>query len=55
MQLLMENVDKVFINEKSLFTITKRVKIGGYLKIVNLNPVCEPFTRDEICRLTKDL
>jgi len=35
----MENVEKVFINGKSLFTITKWVKIAGYPKIVNLNPV----------------
>jgi len=34
----LKNVEKVFINEKSLFTITKWVKITGYLKIVNLNP-----------------
>jgi len=39
MKLSVENVDKVFINEKSLFTITKWVKIEGFYKIVNLKPV----------------
>jgi hypothetical protein len=39
MKLSLENVHKVFINEKSLFTITKWVKIAGESKIVNLNPV----------------
>jgi hypothetical protein len=39
MKLSVENVDKVFINEKSLFTITKWVKIAGFNKIVNLKPV----------------
>ena len=36
--LSIENVNKVFIIEKLLFTITKWVKSAGDSKIVNLNP-----------------
>jgi hypothetical protein len=39
MKLSVENVDKVFVNGKSLFKITKWVKIAGLYKIVNLKPV----------------
>jgi len=38
-KLSMKNVKKVFIIAKSLFTITKSVKIACYHKIVNLKPV----------------
>jgi len=34
----MKFVEKVFINEKLMFTITKWLKLSGDVKIVNLNP-----------------
>jgi len=37
-ELSMKFVEKVFINEKLMFTITKWLKLSGDVKIVNLNP-----------------
>jgi hypothetical protein len=35
-------VEKLFINEKLMFTITKWLKLAAVSKIVNLNPVLTP-------------
>jgi len=36
-------VEKLFINEKLMFTITKWLKFATESKIVNLKPVLNPF------------
>ncbi len=41
-ELSMKFVEKVFINEKLMFTITKWLKLLGDSKIVNLKPVLNP-------------
>lgn len=38
----MKFVEKVFINENLMFTITKSLKLASETKIVNLNPVLNP-------------
>jgi len=53
MELSMKFVDKVFINEKIMFTITKRLKLPGGSKIVNLNPVLKSIKFKEKGRWVK--
>jgi hypothetical protein len=38
----MKFVEKLFINGKLMFTITKWLKLAAESKIVNLNPVLNP-------------
>ena len=52
-ELSMKFVEKVFINEKLLFTITKWVKIAKESKIVNLKPVLNPIKIKEKGRWVK--
>jgi hypothetical protein len=46
-ELSMKFVEKVFINEKLMFTITKWLKIVEESKIVNLKPVLNPIKSKE--------
>lgn len=52
-ELSMKFVEKVFINEKLMFTITKWLKIAGESKIVNLKPVLNPIKFKEKGRWVK--
>jgi hypothetical protein len=52
-ELSMKFVEKVFINEKLMFTITKWVKRAGESKIVNLKPVLNPIKFKEKGRWVK--
>jgi hypothetical protein len=49
----MKFVDKLFINEKLMFTITKWLKLAAGSKIVNLKPVLNPFKSKEKGRWVK--
>jgi hypothetical protein len=51
--LSMKFVDKLFINEKLMFTITKWLKLAAESKIVNLKPVLNPFKFKEKGRWVK--
>jgi len=51
--LSMKFVEKLFINEKLMFTITKRLKLAADSKIVNLNPVLKPIKFKEKGRWVK--
>ena len=52
-ELSMKFVEKLFINEKLMFTITKRLKLAADSKIVNLNPVLNPIKFKEKGRWVK--
>jgi hypothetical protein len=52
-ELSMKFVEKVFINENLMFTITKCVKLSGHSKIVNLKPVLNPIKFKEKGRWVK--
>jgi hypothetical protein len=49
----MKFVEKLFINEKLMFTITKWLKLATDSKIVNLNPVLNPINYKEKGRWVK--
>jgi hypothetical protein len=52
-ELSMKFVEKLFINEKLMFTITKSLKLSADSKIVNLNPVLNPNKYKEKGRWVK--
>jgi hypothetical protein len=52
-ELSMKFVDKVFIIEELMFTITKWLEIAGDSKIVNLKPVLNPIKLKEKGRWVK--
>jgi hypothetical protein len=52
-ELSMKFVEKVFINEKLMFTITKWLKLVEESKIVNLKPVLNPIKFKEKGRWVK--
>jgi len=49
----MKFVEKLFINENLMFTITKWLKLTGDSKIVNLKPVLKPIKFKEKGRWVK--